>query len=71
VRIAAIVNGCLTEGPATQIAFNVAYVMDALSAAGSEQVAIELTTPSSPGVLRPVGQEDSYQCVIMPMNLQR
>ena len=59
------------EGPAAQIAFNVAYVMDALSAAGSEQVAIELTTPSSPGVLRPVGQEDSYQCVIMPMNLQR
>lgn len=59
------------EGPAVQIAFNVTYVMDALSAAGSEQIAIELTTPASPGVLRPVGQEENYQCVIMPMNLQR
>ena len=59
------------EGPAIQIAFNIAYVMDALSAAGTEQVAIELTTPASPGVFRPVGQEDTYQCVIMPMNLSR
>jgi DNA polymerase-3 subunit beta len=59
------------EGPAVQIAFNVTYVMDALSAAGTEQVAIELTTPASPGVFRPVGQEDAYQCVIMPMNLNR
>jgi DNA polymerase-3 subunit beta len=59
------------EGPAIQIAFNVAYVIDALSAAGTEQVAIELTTPASPGMFRPVGQEDTSQCVIMPMNLQR
>ncbi len=59
------------EGPAIQIAFNVGFVIDALSAVGTEQVAVELTTPARPGTFRPVGQEDNYLCVIMPMNINR
>jgi len=33
------------------------------------QIALETTTPSSPGVFRPVGSED-YVHVVMPMFVQ-
>ena len=33
------------------------------------QVALEVTTPSSPGILRPVGS-DNYVHVVMPMFVQ-
>ena len=59
----------LVEGPAIQIGLNVNYVMDAVSAACTEQIALEMTTPSSPVVFRPVGQ-DSSLCAVMPMSLK-
>ena len=59
----------LVEGPAIQIGLNVNYVMDAVSAACTEQIALEMVTPSSPVVFRPVGQ-DSSLCAVMPMSLK-
>ena len=59
----------LVEGSALQIGLNVNYVMDAVSAACTEQIALEMTTPSSPVVFRPVGQ-DSSLCAVMPMSLK-
>jgi len=56
------------EGGPIQIAFNVKYLIDLLSVAGSAQVAIETSTPSSPGKFVPVG-EDGFMCVVMPMHL--
>ena len=47
------------------------FVKDVRIEAGEVDFTIELTTPASPGVFRPGGQEDAYQCVIMPMNLNR
>lgn len=58
------------EGEEIEIAFNVKYLIDVLSVAGSPQVALDTTTSSSPGVIRPVGDVD-FTHVIMPMHLGR
>ena len=57
------------EGQAAKIAFNSKYLMDIFGILGDEQVVLEVTTPSSPGVFRPVGEEDWVQ-VVMPMFVQ-
>ena len=57
------------EGPEAKIAFNGKYLMDALSVIREPQVALEVTTPSSPGVIKPVGS-DNYIHVVMPMFVQ-
>jgi len=56
------------EGDEIEIAFNARYMIDALSAVGTPQVALETSTPSSPGVIRPIGGND-FLCVIMPMHI--
>jgi DNA polymerase-3 subunit beta len=58
------------EGDETEIAFNARYLIDALSVVGTPEVALETTTPSSPGVLKPVGGSD-FLCVVMPMHITR
>jgi DNA polymerase-3 subunit beta len=69
----------VVEGTPLEIAFNVTYLIEALKATlaptawaqcgvGTPQVALELTTPSSPGMIRPVG-DDAFTHVIMPMHL--
>ena len=58
-----------TEGPEAKIAFNGKYMINALSVIKESQVALEVTTPSSPGVLKPVGT-DNYIHVVMPMFVQ-
>ncbi len=59
----------LIDGEAAKIAFNAKYLADVLSVLSQKQVALETTTSSSPGVLRPVGV-DNYVHVIMPMFVQ-
>jgi DNA polymerase-3 subunit beta len=59
-----------TEGEEIEIAFNVRYLIDVLSVIDTPQVALDTTTSSSPGVLRPVGDVD-FTHVIMPMHLGR
>lgn len=56
------------EGDASKIAFNSRYLSDVLNALSGE-VALEMTSPSSQGVFRPVG-EDDYVHVVMPMFVQ-
>jgi DNA polymerase-3 subunit beta len=55
-------------GDEIEIAFNARYMIDALSVVGTAEVALETSTPSSPGVIRPVDGGD-YLCVIMPMHI--
>ena len=57
------------EGEESKIAFSSKYLSDVLSVLGKDEVALETTTPSSPGVLRPVAEE-GYIHVIMPMFVQ-
>ena len=59
----------LTDGEEAKIAFNVKYLSDVLSVLSQPQVALELTTTSSPGTIRPIGV-DNYVHVVMPMFVQ-
>ena len=59
----------LIDGEKSQIAFNVKSLSEVLGVVRKNQVALETTTSSSPGVIRPVGV-DNYVHVIMPMFVQ-
>ncbi len=56
------------EGDPVEIAFNARYLTEVLNVLHSPQVALETTSPSSPGVIKPVGRED-FTHVIMPMHI--
>ena len=58
------------EGDSLEVAFNAKYLIDILSVIDTPQVALETTASSSPGVLRPIG-DDNFTHVIMPMHISR
>lgn len=58
------------DGAPVEIAFNVRYMIEVLSAIGTPQIALETLSSSSPGVLRLVGDENFIH-VAMPMHLGR
>ncbi len=60
----------IVEGDPIEIAFNAKYLIDVLSVMDTAQVAMETSSASSPGVLRPVGDDD-FVHVIMPMHISR
>jgi DNA polymerase-3 subunit beta len=57
------------EGDSVEIAFNAKYLIDVLSIVDSPQIVLETSSPSSPGVFRPMGDEE-FTHVIMPMHIQ-
>lgn len=57
------------EGDESEIAFNAKYLIDVLSVMDAAQVALETTTSSSPGVIKPIGDVD-FVHVIMPMHVR-
>ena len=57
------------SGEPSRIAFNGRYITDVLGVIHEAQIALETTTPSSPGVFHPVGS-DKYVHIIMPMFVQ-
>jgi len=59
----------VVEGAESKIAFNGRYLSDVLNVIDTDRVAIETSSPSSPGVLRPVG-DDRFIHVVMPMFVQ-
>lgn len=59
----------VVEGEESKIAFNSRYLMDVLGVLTRDEVVLETTTSSSPGVIRPVG-DDKYIHVVMPMFVQ-
>jgi DNA polymerase III subunit beta len=54
------------EGDGTTIAFNARYLTDVLANIKTEQFALELNGPLSPGVFKPIG-DDQYVHVVMPV----
>jgi DNA polymerase-3 subunit beta len=56
------------DGEPMDMGFNARYLLEALAVMTSEQVAIELNDPLSPGVLRCHGDQD-YFYVVMPMRV--
>ena len=59
----------VVEGDESKIAFNSKYLLDVLAVLERGEVVLETTTPSSPGVFKPIGS-DSYVHVVMPMFVQ-
>lgn len=59
------------EGNALLIAFNVRFLREALDVVKTPNVALETTSETSPGVIRPVGavSDSEFVHVIMPMHL--
>jgi DNA polymerase-3 subunit beta len=60
------------EGPHLLIAFNVRFLREVLDVIKTPNVALETTSNTSPGVIRPVGgqaEDGEYLHVIMPMHL--
>jgi len=60
------------EGSALVIAFNVRFLREVLDVIRTPNVAVETTSDTSPGVIRPVGAADNqgeFLHVIMPMHL--
>ncbi len=60
--------GAKVEGEDAKIAFNSKYLTDVLDVLSGD-VAMEVSSPSSPGVLKPV-EGDDYVHVVMPMFVQ-
>tara|TARA_Y100000590_G_C15617756_1_gene976408 strand:+ start:141 stop:1292 length:1152 start_codon:yes stop_codon:yes gene_type:complete len=63
------------QGEEAKIAFSGKYLTDVLSVLGTDVVALETTTSSSPGVVRSAGPDgaptdDDYVHVVMPMFVQ-
>ncbi len=58
-------------GDPLEIAFNVRFLIDVLSALDTPQVALELNAPTNPGVIKAVGEEEAFTHVVMPMHLGR
>ncbi len=58
------------EGEALEVAFNIRYLIDALSVISDEQVTLESKGSGAPGVLRPRDRSD-YIYVVMPMAINR
>lgn len=57
------------SGARVEIGFNSKYVLDALNAADTDQVRIELNGPVSPVKVMPVN-DDSYLFLVLPMRLK-
>ncbi|GAC1469708.1 MAG: DNA polymerase III subunit beta [Ktedonobacteraceae bacterium] len=64
-----IINAAV-DGPEQQIIFNVKYLAEVLAVLDTPEVAIEVTSASRPGVVKPVSSAD-YTYVIMPMSTNR
>ena len=58
------------DGQAVEIAFNIRYMIEVLSVIREDQVILETSGPTSPGVVRPAGRND-FVHVIMPMSTGR
>ncbi|MBI2934182.1 MAG: DNA polymerase III subunit beta [Chloroflexi bacterium] len=59
----------IVSGEGAKIAFNSKFLQDVLTILPSNQVKLETTTSSSPGVIRPI-DSDAYVHVVMPMFVQ-
>lgn len=59
------------DGQGLEVIFNVKYMTDVLAVIDTPDVAIELNSPQQPGVIKPVGKDEQYTYVVMPMHNTR
>ncbi|MDM7951605.1 MAG: DNA polymerase III subunit beta [Cyanobium sp. CZS 25K] len=58
------------EGEEIEIAFNVRYLLDGLKAMGSDQVVLQCNAPTTPAVLSPVGADEAFTYLVMPVQIR-
>lgn len=60
---------CRYEGEDIQIAFNAKFLVELLSATGSSEVVMELSTPTKAGILLPVDKDENEDQLMLAMPL--
>ena len=61
---------CDGDGEGLEIGFNDRYFMDALKAAGSEEINVCINTPSSPCIIEAADESGKYTYMILPVRLR-
>lgn len=57
----------LLTGEELKIAFNAKYLIDILRVIESDEISLEMSGPLSPGIIKPVGSEENYIYLILPV----
>ncbi len=60
---------CQYDGEDLTIAFNARFLIEMLNAADSEEVGIELSTPTKAGILKPTEMDDNEEVLMLVMPL--
>jgi DNA polymerase-3 subunit beta len=60
---------CQYNGEDLQIAFNAKFLIEMLHATDSDEVAVELSTPTKAGIIKPSEQEDGEELLMLVMPL--
>jgi DNA polymerase-3 subunit beta len=58
------------EGEEIEVAFNVRYLLDGLKVMTADRVALHCNGPTTPAVLSPVGEDDSFTYLVMPVQIR-
>jgi DNA polymerase III subunit beta len=56
------------SGEALEIAFNPQYLIEGIESVEGDEIAVQISSPLRPGLLRPVGSED-FSYLVMPIRL--
>ena len=64
---------CQYNGEDLMIAFNARFLIEMLNAADSEEVNIELSTPTKAGIIKPtdLGEDEELLMLVMPLMLNQ
>ena len=60
---------CQYDGEDLQIAFNAKFLIEMLSAADTEEITIELSTPTKAGIIKPTEKEENEELLMLVMPL--
>ena len=60
---------CRYDGSDMQIAFNARFLIEMLSALETEEVKLELSTPTKAGLLKPATQQEGEDVLMLVMPL--
>jgi DNA polymerase-3 subunit beta len=60
---------CQYDGEDITISFNARFIIEMLSSTDSEEVRLELSTPTKAGLLKPVEQEENEDLLMLAMPL--
>ena len=60
---------CQYDGEDMQIAFNAKFLIEMLNATSSEEINLELSTPTKAGIIKPVDQDENEELLMLVMPL--